>query len=185
MDRRCVSFTPPAPPVRCTPLREGQGQVFFPCKTTPAVFIRLRAKSTINRSAQTPDEKMSFASSLFFLIFASVAFMATAQQRGYNPTDPNNCLLETFVSSRRQRGASSLRQGFDPKANPCVPGKFQGSCKSPGTYCQCAWAVSSCGGNRPDCPVSTTCSKCPKGYTCPGTGFAIKNKGAADAEEEA
>lgn len=97
---------------------------------------------------------------------------ALQRNTGYNPTDPNNCSLETFLMARKRM--TTYKNMFNPKKNPCAA-KMDG-CKSPGTFCQCTWALAACPGNRPDCPVTSTCARCPPGFTCPGTGFAVKNK---------
>ena len=107
---------------------------------------------------------------LVFAIFLAVALLMISAQ-GYNSNDPNNCNYETFLLARRRSAAKKTLNRF---ANPCA----SSNCKNmPGTYCQCGWAVSSCLGNRPDCPVSFKCAKCPPGYTCSGDGFAVKRKG--------
>ena len=59
---------------------------------------------------------------------------------------------------------------YRPGDNPCGQ-----TCKG-NTYCQCKWAVSSCLGTRPDCPVSLSCKPCPSGYKCSGNGFASPPK---------
>ena len=79
--------------------------------------------------------------------------------------DPTSCQSETFIMAlKRQTLIGKYRAGDNPCSNTLCKGN---------NYCQCKWAVSSCYGNRPDCPVNTQCRPCPRGYQCNGNGFAF------------
>jgi hypothetical protein len=101
------------------------------------------------------------------LIFALLAILAVARA-AYNPNDIDNCRYQDFVAARKRMATYPAL--FKPTSNPCS--KY--TCGNAGTYCQCKWRLQNCLGTRYDCPVSYTCSACPRGYTCNGSGFAVK-----------
>ena len=102
------------------------------------------------------------------LFIALLAILAVARA-AYNPQDVGNCRYQDFVAARKRM--ATYPSQFDPNSNPC--GKS--SCGKAGYYCQCSWKLQNCLGTRYDCPVSYTCAACPRGYTCNGNGFAVKN----------
>ena len=116
--------------------------------------------------------KSSF--SLMWLLAALLALVAVAQA-AYNPQDVDNCRYQDFVAARKRM--STYPQSFNPDSNPC--GKS--ACGVAGYYCQCKWRLQNCLGTRYDCPVSYTCTACPRGYTCRGNGFIQKNRPRASA----
>ena len=103
------------------------------------------------------------------MILIALAILAVARA-AYYPQDVDNCRYQNFIAARKRM--ATYPSSFDPNSNPC--GKY--NCGKAGYYCQCSWKLQNCLGTRYDCPVNYWCTACPRGYTCNGNGFAIRNR---------
>ena len=105
------------------------------------------------------------------ITYLFLCFLALAHaQAKYYAQDVDNCRYKDFEAARKRM--STYPASFNPNSNPC--GKY--NCGKSGYYCQCSWKLQNCLGTRYDCPVNYWCTACPRGYTCNGNGFAVRNR---------
>ena len=105
------------------------------------------------------------------MFLSLLAFPGLAAGR-YYAQDVDNCKYQDFVAARKRM--STYPSTFNPNSNPC-----RSNCRAAGYYCQCSWKLQNCLGTRYDCPVNYMCAACPRGYTCNGNGFAVRNRSPA------